>query len=210
MLVSRRRFAKIIGKSHTYVNQKVDDGTITLYAGKIKVDEAIQALKDNEDPTRDAQREANERRRRDAGTLPLDREPEYKTMADMTEEEKREFKKEQEEVQKLREKIKARGGDDTADSVSREKIPKKLNDVKLFKEFYQGKLAQLDFQVKSGKYVLKEDVEKEAFEIGRQVRDAVMNVPDRISAIIATIDDEIQIMELLKEELSYALSGLEK
>jgi len=205
LLVSRRRFAKIIGRSHTFVNEKVNDGTITLYDGKVKVEEAKQAILDNQDPTRDAQREANEAKRRvDKNTLPFDRKAEYKTIADMTDDEKAELEREREEAEKIRVEAAAKGIDTT-----KEKIPKNLNQVKLFKEFYLGKMAQLDYNIKTGKYSLNEEIEKNAYELGRKVRDAVMNVPERMSSIIATMDDEIQIRELLVEELIYALEGVQ-
>ena len=176
-----------------------------MHGAKVSVSEVEKSLKENQDPTRDAQREAN-LKKREAQTLPLDREVNYKTRENMSDDEK---KKEDEELARERAEAQKIKNDAETKGLSPDEIPEgSLNEIKLFKEYYLGKMAQLDFNIKTGKYSLNEEINTNAYELGRKVRDSVMNTPERVSSIIATMDDEVQIRELLVEELIYALEGV--
>lgn len=76
------------------------------------------------------------------------------------------------------------------------------------KEAYVAALKKLEYEQKSGKMVPAEDVKKEAFELARTVRDAIINVPDRIAATVAVMDNERGISELIANELRVALENL--
>ena len=56
--------------------------------------------------------------------------------------------------------------------------------------------------------VRRADVEQACFDAGRIARDAIMNVPERVAAIIAAKTDPEDINELLSKELRQALEGL--
>jgi hypothetical protein len=73
---------------------------------------------------------------------------------------------------------------------------------------YQAALRKLDLEQRQGKLIDAEQVEKDAYEIGRRVRDSVLSIPDRISASLAVINDESEIHNRLKTELRNALTGL--
>jgi hypothetical protein len=51
-------------------------------------------------------------------------------------------------------------------------------------------------------------VQETLFKKGRVIRDALLNLPDRISSLLATIDDASQIHEILTQELRTVLEEL--
>lgn len=81
--------------------------------------------------------------------------------------------------------------------------------AKAMKEFYNAKLAELEFQEKAGKLVSSARVKAESFKIGRRVRDSIMGVPERVAAEVAAMDEPRLISIYLKEQLAAALKDLE-
>lgn len=75
-------------------------------------------------------------------------------------------------------------------------------------DYYQAKTAQLDYEVKIGKLVLKEDVAREAFKVARRVRDAMLNIANRLSGIVAAETDQAKVHTLITREIHQALEGL--
>lgn len=76
------------------------------------------------------------------------------------------------------------------------------------REAYAARLAKLDFEQKSGKLVDAEAVRNEAFKSARIVRDALMNIPDRIAAELAAETNIFKIHSRLTEELRKSLESL--
>lgn len=76
------------------------------------------------------------------------------------------------------------------------------------KEFYKAELARLEFEQVSGKLVEKEKVEAEAFRIAQLVRDGILNVPARLSGILAAETDQRKVHDQLEKELRQALEAL--
>jgi hypothetical protein len=83
-----------------------------------------------------------------------------------------------------------------------------LAEAQKLKENYIAALKKIELKEKQGEYLKKDDVEKEAFNISRLIRDAVLNIPDRISAELASITDVHLISEKLTQELTAALEDL--
>jgi len=75
-------------------------------------------------------------------------------------------------------------------------------------EHYKAALNKLEFEERKGTLVKKKDVEKEAFECARMVRDSIMNIPNRIADQLSVISDKKEIRDVLKKELSTALESL--
>ena len=73
---------------------------------------------------------------------------------------------------------------------------------------YQAALRKLAYQEKAGELVSKAQIEKEAFDTARRVRDALMSIPGRISAQLAAMDDRDQIHTMLTKEIRQTLTGL--
>jgi len=56
--------------------------------------------------------------------------------------------------------------------------------------------------------VLRSEVEKMTFELNRQAREAMANIPARISGILAATTDQAKVFRLLNEEIQQAMEGL--
>jgi hypothetical protein len=74
---------------------------------------------------------------------------------------------------------------------------------------WQARLAQLEFEERSGKLVSADDVKRAVFDAGRRARDMLLGIPDRIAAILAAERDQVEIHRLLSMELRRSLSELQ-
>lgn len=83
-----------------------------------------------------------------------------------------------------------------------------LGEAQTRERHYKANLAELKYQEMIGTLVRKSDVEKEAFRVGRLVRDAILNVPSRLAGILAAESDQRKVFELLEKELRQALEAL--
>ena len=72
-------------------------------------------------------------------------------------------------------------------------------------KYYSAALKKQKLDQGAGILTLKADEEKEAFECARQLRDNVLNVPGRISSILAAETNAFEVDKLLTQELSQAL-----
>ena len=76
------------------------------------------------------------------------------------------------------------------------------------KELYDAKMAKLEYEKAIGTLVEKADVQKEAFKIGRIIRDTLMGLPDRLAGVLASETDQKKIHALLTKELCQVLEVL--
>jgi len=72
----------------------------------------------------------------------------------------------------------------------------------------KAKLTALQLEKESGKTIDAIEVEASAFTVARITRDAILAIPDRISAQLAAEDDINKIREMLLAELREALEEL--
>lgn len=84
------------------------------------------------------------------------------------------------------------------------------NVSRAIREAYLAKLAGVQYEKESGARVLKEEVKKEAFELGRRLREAMVNIPDRVSYDFAAITDAAEIHLRLTQAINEALEELTK
>lgn len=75
--------------------------------------------------------------------------------------------------------------------------------------FYKSELARVKFEREAKKLIELEKVKKEFFKIARQVRDAMMVIPDRLSAELANESDEFMVNRRLTDEIRRAISELD-
>jgi hypothetical protein len=66
-------------------------------------------------------------------------------------------------------------------------------------------LRKLEYDRKLGLLVTKESVEKAAFTEFRNLRDAILNIPDRLAGVLAVETDEAAVYQILRAELEQAL-----
>lgn len=77
-------------------------------------------------------------------------------------------------------------------------------------EKIKTRLKEIELQKKTGELVLASEVQKAAFNKARLVRDAILNVPDRIGALLAAESDTVKLIKILKRELQQALEELSR
>lgn len=75
-------------------------------------------------------------------------------------------------------------------------------------EVEKGRLLEAKVRVEIGELVDAAKVKEAAFNKARIVRDGMLNIPDRVSSIIASIDDEHKIHEILTNEIRLVLEEL--
>src|SRR5262245_5311276 len=76
------------------------------------------------------------------------------------------------------------------------------NTARTARESYQAKLAQLEYEERIGRLVPKSEVELEAFDAARLLRDRILAAPGQL----ATMTEEREIAALLRDELRRALT----
>ena len=80
--------------------------------------------------------------------------------------------------------------------------------ARAIREYYQASLAKIDYEQKVGKLLPKDEVQAAAFNTYRQFREQLLNIPDRVAAIIAaeTGMDTKKVYEILTAEVRHALN----
>ncbi len=81
-------------------------------------------------------------------------------------------------------------------------------EARLLKARYQAALLKIDIDQRTSKLVSAEQVKKAAFDQARMLRDSLLNIPERIGAILAAESDQGKITSLLTTEIRQALEGL--
>lgn len=92
----------------------------------------------------------------------------------------------------------------------REDLHDLLIKTKLKNEIERGKILEARAKTEIGKLVSVDDVRKVAFARGRIIRDGIMNIPDRVSFLLATINDAARIHEILSKEIREVLEELSR
>jgi pyruvate/2-oxoglutarate dehydrogenase complex dihydrolipoamide acyltransferase (E2) component len=73
------------------------------------------------------------------------------------------------------------------------------------RENYMARLAKIDFEERSGKLVSRDEVQVAAFNKFRTFRDGMLNIPDRVSAMLAAESDASKVHGSLTTEIRKAL-----
>lgn len=105
-------------------------------------------------------------------------------------------------LDEVREKASAVGIDPNA--------PPPLAESKTLQAAYQARLAQIEYEEKSGKLVDADEVKKAAFKAARVTRDAILAIPDRVAAQFAGMTDPFTIHSTLTAELRGAIEEITK
>jgi hypothetical protein len=80
--------------------------------------------------------------------------------------------------------------------------------AKTLTEQYNAALKKIQFDEKKGTLVNVEDVQRVVYEAGRQVKEHLMAMPDRIAPLVAAIDDSFECKKILASEINIALKDL--
>ncbi len=73
------------------------------------------------------------------------------------------------------------------------------------RENYLARLAKIEFEERSGKLVSRDEVQVAAFNKFRTFRDGMLNIPDRVAAVLAAESDPARVHEILAIEIRKAL-----
>ncbi len=93
------------------------------------------------------------------------------------------------------------------DQLPDDAIPE-LNESRARREHYQAELAKLEVDHRRGELVAADAVKKEAFSTAKTVREALINIPDRVANLLAAENDASAIHMALTQEITQALEGL--
>ena len=74
------------------------------------------------------------------------------------------------------------------------------------REHYQARLAKLEYEEKVGSLISKDEVQVATFNQFRQYRDGMLNLPDRVAAMLAAESDAAKCYEILATEIRKALN----
>lgn len=85
-----------------------------------------------------------------------------------------------------------------------------LNESRARREHYQAELAKLQVAQQRRELVPADEVKKEAFQVGRSIREALSNLADRLSHQLAGETDPAVIHQLLTDEHRDALLSLQE
>lgn len=74
------------------------------------------------------------------------------------------------------------------------------------RESYLARLAKIDFEERTEKLVSRDEIQVAAFNRYRTFRDGMLNIPDRLAAVLAAEADPRQVHEMLATEIRKALT----
>ena len=76
------------------------------------------------------------------------------------------------------------------------------------KEHFKAKLTELEFLEREGSLVYSKDVKNAAFETARLLRGQLLNIPARVSPILAAERDTKKVNEILTHEIRKCLETI--
>jgi len=209
LFVSQRKCAKILGYSHTSINKLVKQGVIPARDdGKVNPEVAKRAIEAHKDPSRDAQREANEKRRKKPDLFSPDVLPK-ESLADLSPEERAEYDRRLRKEKKKIEELKKEASEIGLDLGEFDELlhSMNLNQARTVSEIFNAKIKEVAYKKEIGELVPKAEVEKEAFEAARMVRDGFLSLPDRVAAVLVGKDKDA-IRTVLHKEIVQILENL--
>ena len=74
------------------------------------------------------------------------------------------------------------------------------------REHYQARLSKIEYEERVAKLVPKDEVQVAAFNKFRQFRDHMLNIPDRVAAMVAAETEAAKCYEILAIEIRRALN----
>jgi hypothetical protein len=77
-------------------------------------------------------------------------------------------------------------------------------------EVERGKLLEIRARAESGKLIAADEVKIAAFRRARIVRDGMLNLPDRLAAVLAAETDVAKVHEVLSKEIRLILEEISR
>lgn len=98
--------------------------------------------------------------------------------------------------------------DMTPERVDDDDTPMTYAEARAMHEKFKMRLAELELEQREGKLVEADVVQRESFKAARQVRDALLNLPDRVAGVLAAETNQFKVHQLLTKEIRRALEDL--
>ncbi len=73
------------------------------------------------------------------------------------------------------------------------------------RETYQARITKIEYEERSGRVVSRDEVQVATFNKFRTFRDGMLNIPDRVAAMLAAETDPAKVHQLLSTEIRKAL-----
>jgi hypothetical protein len=73
------------------------------------------------------------------------------------------------------------------------------------RENYLARLAKIEYEERLGKLVSRDEMQVAAFNKFRTFRDSMLNIPDRVAAVVAAETDSAKVHNILTTEIRKAL-----
>jgi len=77
--------------------------------------------------------------------------------------------------------------------------------ARAIREQFLARLAKIEFEERSGKLISRDEIQVAAFNKFRTFRDGMLNIPDRVAAVLAAESDPHKVHETLTTEIRKAL-----
>lgn len=215
MRFNQSKFAKEVGCSQQNISKLIKKGILEVGQDKkLDLEYSLQRLRDfnlldEKNKLKKSRTTKEENIEEVKSSLPFDSDTGYKTLADLTPEEKEQLEKEKlESFKELEEKKKeaATKNINVGDNIDLKDF--NYASAKAHREYYMGQIAELDYQIKLGDYVSKAEVEKTFFEASRKARDMLLSYPNKMASRIIGKKDIKEIETILLEEIRYILGNL--
>ncbi|MCT7596419.1 hypothetical protein [Aliarcobacter butzleri] len=216
MRFNQSKFAKEVGCSQQNISKLIKKGILEVGQDKkLDLEYSLQRLRDfnlldEKNKLKKSRTSKEDSIQEVESSLPFDSDTTgYKTLADLTPEEKEQLEKEElESFKELEEKKKeaATKNINVGDNIDLKDF--NYASAKAHREYYMGQIAELDYQIKLGDYVSKAEVEKTFFEASRKVRDMLLSYPNKMASRIIGKKDIKEIETILLEEIRYILGNL--
>lgn len=215
MRFNQSKFAKEVGCSQQNISKLIKKGILEVGQDKkLDLEYSLQRLRDfnllDENNKLKKSRTPKEDNIEEVeSSLPFDSDTGYKTLADLTPEEKEQLEKEkQESFKELEEKKKeaATKNINVGDNIDLKDF--NYASAKAHREYYMGQIAELDYQIKLGDYILKAKAEEDFFEVARRIRDVLLNLPTKLAPRVIGKTETREIQNILMNEIQYVLGNL--
>lgn len=203
--VSRREFARQIGRSHVWVSRLVKEGRLPLDStGKIPLQAGLMAYEESQQVGYDGNRAHGENQRRAAAAKKTgSKKPEKKLK-----------QKEPDNVTHIS-KAKSKAADRSVPDVpviggpSIDKINAAYNRARLAEKTFQAKMKELDYKEAQGLLLPLNDVEKDAQETASAVRETLMSMAPRIAPLCENRTAR-EIEPIIEDAINDALQALNR
>ncbi|MDX4069139.1 hypothetical protein [Aliarcobacter skirrowii] len=216
MRFNQSEFAALVGCSQQNISKLIKKDFLEVGQDKkLDVENSLQRLRDfnlldENNKLKKSRTPKKENKKEIEVSLPLEAEDVgYKTLADLTDEEKTELEKEREKAYRELE-IKKKEAQEKNIDLDDDFREFNYAASKAHREHYMGQLAELDYKIKLGEYISKVEVEQTFFEASRTVRDMLLNFPSKMASRVIGKKEIKEIEMILSEEIRFILGNLTK